>query len=78
VDGKKMVLSRYIMKYDGNDCIDHINRNPFNNTKNNLRIATPKQNSQNKTPLKKYIGVYPSKNGKKWVAKICVDGKKYI
>jgi len=51
--------------------IDHIDHDGLNNTRENLRIATKPQNSQNK--IKKsgvtsnYIGVSMGKSAKKWV-----------
>lgn len=63
------------MNYSGEDYIDHINNNPLDNRKCNLRIVTPKQNSMNqssKNLKSKYIGVHYVKN--KWVASIKFDG----
>jgi hypothetical protein len=81
-NGKDYKLHRYLLNYDGKDFIDHINSNPLDNRKSNLRIATPKQNAQNRVSKKKnassqYLGVYPveRKSGNKWGARIKVDGK---
>jgi hypothetical protein len=71
-------LHRYIMNYSGDDYIDHINNNPLDNRKSNLRIVTPKQNSMNKSPHKnttsKYVGVHLNIHNK-WVSKIYVNNK---
>lgn len=75
---KVMFLSRFIMNYDGENFIDHINNNPLDNRKCNLRIVTPEQNSMNRKSQKnsssKYIGV--SKNHKKWRSTIIFKGKR--
>lgn len=82
VSSKKLgSLHRYVMNYDGEAIIDHINNNKLDNRKENLRIVSRQQNSQNKSSSKnsssKYIGV--SKNSNKWSAYITIDGvKKYI
>jgi len=74
---KTMFLSRFIMDYDGENLIDHINNNPLDNRKCNLRIVTPEQNSMNRKSKKnsssKYIGV--KKSYKKWQASITFKGK---
>jgi hypothetical protein len=58
--------------------IDHIDRNPFNNSWSNLRLCTPSQNAANRTKrcnnrsgLK---GVSLCQNGK-WYASIKKDGR---
>lgn len=75
---KNMFLSRFIMNYNGENFIDHINNNTLDNRKCNLRIVTPEQNSMNrksqKKSLSKYIGV--SKKYKKWQVEITFKGKK--
>jgi len=57
--------------------IDHVDGNPLNNQRDNLRPATRKQNSRNsKIPINNtsgYKGVYRCQN--KWRAIIRVDGK---
>lgn len=80
INGKKTLLHRYIMNYNGENYIDHINNNPLDNRKCNLRIVTPKQNSLNKKSVKnsssQYIGVYFDNKSKKWHCSIKVDNKK--
>ena len=53
------------------DQIDHMDGNRANNKISNLRCATPQVNAQN--PKYEYSGY--SKHGRKWRAKIGIDGK---
>lgn len=59
--------------------IDHINHDPLDNRKCNLRICNNRENHWNVKPhqdsLSKYKGVSFNKKDKKWTAHICVDGK---
>jgi len=57
--------------------VDHINCNPEDNRLENLRIATRKQNSRNRTKVKKegFKGVYVCTPGKSYRARIQIDGK---
>jgi hypothetical protein len=78
-NGKKIYLHRLIMQCPSHLCIDHINHNPCDNRKNNLRLATKQQNNKN-TSLKSnntsgVIGVYWSKKDRKWQSSITVDYK---
>lgn len=56
-----LYLSRAIVKPPNSFVVDHIDRNPLNNTRKNLRLATHSQNAVNKSKLKnktsKYHGV---------------------
>ena len=60
--------------------IDHINGNPLDNRKENLRKCVQSQNTKNRSKIKrkttsKYKGVYLSRG--KWVAMIRSDYKRY-
>ena len=61
---------------------DHIDRNPLNNQKANLRPATIIENARNHSLSKRntsgVIGVGYYKPGDKWRAYICNQDKKYI
>lgn len=80
VNGKNISLSKFVMNYSGIDYIDHINRNPLDNRRENLRIVTPAQNMMNKSSSKgsssKYVGVH--KKGNKFKAQIRVDGENIV
>lgn len=57
---------------------DHKDGNGLNNTEDNLRLVTCRQNSQNKVNIKKtskYPGVYWCKAAGKWQAQITINGK---
>ena len=58
---------------------DHVDRNPLNNRKNNLRPANAQENSRNRSLTSKnssgFIGVYWQKNIKKWSARIGLNSK---
>lgn len=51
--------------------VDHINHNPLDNRKANLRFVTKSQNQMNR----KVKGIYWNKNGSKWQAQIHVNNK---
>lgn len=79
INNKCIRLHRYVINYIRKDYIDHINNNPLDNRKNNLRIVTPQQNMMNKYSSKnsssKYIGVGFDKRLNNWRARIHIDGK---
>jgi len=62
---------------DGSEHVDHIDGNPLNNSRSNLRIVTNTQNAWNQHASKSntsgYKGVCWHKRQQKWVAQICVN-----
>lgn len=75
-------MHREIMKKHGlleeGKLIDHIDRNPLNNQKSNLRCCTRAENSRNREKIKgglsKYLGV-SLHSGKYWSAQIKNNSK---
>ena len=70
IEGKNVILSRYIMNYTGELLVDHINNNKLDNRKKNLRLVDSRKNAQNRTSRKgsssQYVGVSWHKRIKKW------------
>ena len=72
-------LHRFIMNCPKDMVVDHINMNPLDNRKCNLRICTMQQNNFNKKEQTNNtsgrVGVTWDKQTNKWLAQIQVDGK---
>lgn len=80
IRGKVTKMHRYILGIkDPNIVIDHINRNPLDNRKENLRLCTPRENSRNTSVSKnnktKCLGISIVKKTGKYRARIMVNGK---
>jgi hypothetical protein len=78
VDGKYWLLHRFILEVTDRWILtDHRNLNRLDCRRQNLRIATPTQNSQNraKTGKQRYKGVQLTQSGL-WRAQIQIDGIK--
>jgi hypothetical protein len=78
---RRIYLHRFVLDYDGDLMVDHINGKPLDCRKSNLRIVTHKQNCQNIHVLNKdntsgYRNVSWCKSKKSWRVLICVDGKR--
>ena len=73
IKGKDAYLHQIILPKETSLVIDHIDRNPLNNRKNNLRQVTPSENCINKV----IKGVHYVLREKKWVAYITKDYKRY-
>lgn len=79
--GGKSICLRMHTLIMGGRLVDHINCNPLDNRKSNLRFCTFSQNMCNVRKFKrpctsKYKGVSKKKNGK-WLAYISRDKKRY-
>ena len=76
---KKIRIHRLIMDCPDNMVVDHINHNPLDNRKSNLRICTQQQNNKNqkkKTNNKSgVIGVSWDRSRGKWCAQIMHNNK---
>ena len=77
---KNKKLHRIIMDEPEGLMIDHINRIPLDNRKDNLRTVTNQQNMMN-TGIRSdntsgFTGVYWDKKKNKWEARITINGKK--
>jgi len=69
----RIYMHRYIMKPQKGMEIDHINHNPLDNRKSNLRICEQRQNSINRRSIRGksiYKGVYWHNQIKKWHSSI--------
>ena len=81
-NGKRItvLLHRLIMGVDPNIQVDHINRNPLDNRKSNLRVSTQQENCFNRSIQKNnssgYVGVSKDNRSNRWLAFINVNGKR--
>ena len=75
----KAFLHRLLTNCPDDMMVDHINRDPLDNRKSNLRIVSNQQNSMNKGPQKRntsgHKGVSWDKKRNKWYAYITVNYK---
>jgi len=78
-DGKKkaLLMHRFIISAQKGDIVDHIDGNPLNNQRNNLRFCTLSQNQHNSKMRSDsttgFKGV--SRNGKGFRAQIMLNGQ---
>lgn len=82
-EGKPVSLHREIMGVtDPKVYVDHRDHNPLNNTRGNLRICTPRQNTANRRPyrntLSRFKGVSTTPNRKKWRAYVGLTPQVYL
>ena len=59
--------------------VDHINHNGLDNRRANIRLCSRRENAFNATPhidsMSKYLGVSWFKDGRKWQARISINGR---
>lgn len=82
-DGKKiLVMHRVIVEASAEFLVDHINGNPLDNRRENLRVCSYKENARNLKIERRVIktsqfkGVCWSKLNRNWTAQITVNYKK--
>lgn len=78
--GKEILLHRDLLNPSKEFEIDHIDGNPLNNQRNNLRLANHAENIRNRTRVNKnnssgITGVCWFKRDKKWRARLMINGK---
>ena len=71
------LLHRYIMEATDGLVVDHINGDPLDNRRENLRVCTQKQNCQNRGATRKtgLKGISLHKATNRWRAYIKIDGR---
>lgn len=80
-----VLMHRLILGVSDNCVVDHIDGNPLNNVRSNLRQCTSAENSRNRRRHKNnrsgFKGVYADRRSggriRSWTAEIKLDGKKY-
>lgn len=75
IKDKKVYLHRLIMNCPDGFCIDHINGDPLDNRKENLRICSFRENSRN-VKKNKFKGVAKTRNNK-YQAQIHVNNSNF-
>jgi hypothetical protein len=79
INGKKILLHRFLMDCPRHLEVDHIDGNRLNNMRSNLRLATSSQNKMNRGARKDcksgYKGVSFHKPLNKWTARIMINDK---
>jgi hypothetical protein len=77
---KHILLHRYIMNASKDKEVDHINGNPLDNRKQNLRICNKNENSKNRkvniNSSSGYRGVYWDMESNKWAVAISFNKKR--
>ncbi len=79
VGERKKSFHRLVMSACQSDLIDHINRDPLDNRRSNLRLADRSLNSHNRTKKpgtsSQFVGVSWRASKRRWEAEIRINGK---
>ena len=78
-NSRNIYMHRFIMLEPKGMMVDHVNHDPLDNRRANLRICTRTENLRNRTSLvgssSKYLGVSWQAQSRKWQAHIRWNGK---
>lgn len=81
INGVAEKLHRFLLGAPSEFEVDHIDLNPLNNIRANLRLATRQQNSFNISPKKNnntgFVGVSFDRTTNSYTASVMLNGKKY-
>lgn len=76
-NGKVVILHRFIMSPPEGMVVDHENGDTLNNTRDNLKVCTNKDNTWTRTPVRgsytKFRGIAPYRD--RWIAQVIRNGK---
>lgn len=81
INGKRVLMHRFLLNPPAGFSVDHIDHNGLNNQRENLRVATPSQNAANRRPCaktSKFLGVsfdVSNRTHKVWRSQITKNGK---
>jgi hypothetical protein len=78
INGRIVLMHRFLMRPPKGYQVDHIDGNGLNNCRNNLRVCTPAQNQANRGPRggsSRFVGVY--RRGDRWRAGMGYRGRWY-
>jgi hypothetical protein len=79
VNGNVGYLHKFLMNPEESEVVDHINRNPFDNRDENLRVCTQSENVINRGLQKNNTsgvrGVAYDKSRDRWIAQIGINNK---
>jgi len=77
---KRVYLHRWLLDAQPGQLVDHIDGNPLNNRRSNLRLATRSQNQanrrRNRSSRSRYKGVTWHTRQQRWMARLQVNGRR--
>ena len=77
---RRVYLHRWLLDAQPGQLVDHLDGNPLNNRRTNLRLATRSQNQanrrRNRTSRSRYKGVTWHQGQQRWMARLQVNGRR--